>query len=73
MTLVAFAKHFRYGYAMWKIFKNLFVKKNQEQNEKAPRLSREELLVKSARGSAMAIKRYHGALDKLAEHDRQAN
>lgn len=40
--------------------------KQKSSNE----LTREELLIKAAKGSTYAIRNYHEALDRLAEYDR---
>ncbi len=54
---------------MWKTFKNIFPSKKKEGKHQD--LNRHELLAKSAQGSTMAVRRFHEALDRLAEYDRQ--
>lgn len=39
-------------------------------NKQEKEMSRGDIMMKAARGSAYAIRRHHGTLDKLAEYDR---
>lgn len=56
---------------MWNAFKHIFPNIGKEEKKHQRQLSREELLIKSGKGSSMAVRRFHEALDKLAEYDRQ--
>lgn len=54
---------------MWNALKNILSSKKEARKHRD--LNRDELLVKSAKGSTMAVRRFHEALDRLAEYDRQ--